>query len=373
MGVLINEIELIDILHKTKKALLLEPNYTRKYMPLGLAKLATAIQSNGGTVRYSREWVANDSDAIFCTSLFTYNSQEVRKAITGLQVQVCQNTPIYVGGVYASLMPDHLLQHTTANVFVGCSNYLDSIPPDYEIDWKLNDPWDKFSYCFTSRGCVNKCAYCAVWRLEPSIHVINNWKDHIDLNKPYIMISDNNLSSQSEKHVEDVVKFIYDNKKTTLFNNGFDCKYITADIAKSLGKLKYIQGGGMRVAFDRIEEDGIFQDAVRLLLSGGIKKSKILAFILFNFQDTPQEANYRATECLKLGIRPYPQQYYTLNCLSQKDKYIDKYWTENLVSAFRYFWLMAGYYTKMTFVQFIQHTDRYTLTDEEWEKWYYTK
>jgi len=100
----------------------------------------------------------------------------------------------------------------------------------------------------------------------------------------------------------------------------------------------------MRVAFDRIEEDGILQDAVKLLIKYGVNPSSILSFVLFNFNDTPQEANYRMIECLKLGIRPYPQQYTPLNCTSRDNVFIGKYWTLNLVRAFRFFWLMAGCY-----------------------------
>lgn len=369
----ITESDLITIIGNTKKALLIEPQYVRKYLPLGLAKIATAIKSNGGEVNFSRYYIPGKYDAIFVTSLFTYDSKKVHKSIPLMTHILNKSTPVYVGGIYASLMPEHIKKHMNVQIFTGCSPYLDQCTPDYTIDYQLKDPWDKFSYCFTTRGCPNKCAYCAVWRIEKEHYIIDGWEKSVDVTRPYLMISDNNLSSFPETHLQSVTNFVYNSKKTVLFNNGFDCKYITPDIAKELGRLKYMPGGGMRVAFDRIEEDGELQNAVKLLLKHGIGKSKILSFVLFNFDDTPQEANYRATECVKLGIRPYPQQYTPLNQTSRKNVYIGKHWTKNLVTAFRFFWLMAGYYTKMSFMDYIKKSDRYTFTDEDMEKWNYLR
>ena len=167
------------------------------------------------------------------------------------------------------------------------------------------------------------------------------------------MISDNNLSAQPIKHFKEICNFLIKNSKRVVFDNGFDCKQITKESAELLGKLKYVKTG-CRLAFDRIEEDGVFQKAIELLIDSGVPKSNLMAFVLFNFTDTPKEAIYRAEECVRLGIRPYPQKYTPLNSKSRKEPYIGKYWTKNLARAFRYFFLMAGYYTKYNFVDWIK-------------------
>ena len=100
-----------------------------------------------------------------------------------------------------------------------------------------------------------------------------------------------------------------------------------------------------------------------------------MAYVLFNFSDTPKEADYRMHECVKLGIRPYPQQYQPLIQLNRNNKFIGRYWTKNLLRVFRYFWLMAGYFTKITFEEFAKKQDiivdsKYKLNKEDWEKWY---
>lgn len=368
---IITEEQLLERLCNSKKVILLEPNYRRKYIPLGLSKIATFIKKNGGEVFFQRKYKPVGENLVCVTSLFTYESQKVLETIRPIG-----HNNIIVGGIYASLMPEHLTVELSKglipkqiSIFKGTSKILDSYPPDYSIDWQLEKDWDKFSFVFTTRGCPNKCGYCAVWRLEPQRWINEKWKEHIDMNKPYVMISDNNLSAMPIEHIRDICKFISDNKKRVVFDNGLDCKYITDELAEVLASVKY-HSYGLRLAFDRISEDGIFQKAVEKLKSKGIKKTSIMSYVLFNFNDTPKEAIYRMEECIRLGIRPYPQCYTPLNRSDRKEnKFIGPHWTANLIRAFRYFYLMAGFYQKQTFREYItKYGDKYNLTEEEWKK-----
>jgi len=360
---ILDEKNLLEILRKTKKVILLEPNYRRKYIPLGLAKISTYVKNHGGKSIYQREFRPCNEDLICLTSLFTYNSKNVLEEISKIysSYYFTQNeSQIIVGGIYASLMHQDILKRfPKAKVFLGYSKTLDMTPTDYTIDWQVKPPWNEFSHVFTTRGCPNSCAYCAVRKLEPDLWINPQWKKSVDLSKPNIMISDNNLSAQPYDHIKEIVEFIVKHKKRVVFDNGFDCKHIEPKIVKLLAQLKFTRCG-MRLAFDRIEEDGIFQKAVKMLLAAGIPKGQIMAYILFNFCDTPKEAIYRAQECIKLGIRPYPQKYTPLNKKDKNESFVGKHWTVNLARAFRHFFLMAGYYTKYDFLEWIQ--------SEKWQK-----
>jgi hypothetical protein len=46
---------------------------------------------------------------------------------------------------------------------------------------------------------------------------------------------------------------------------------MTDELAKGLSSLKYI-GTGLRMAFDRISEDGLFQTAIERLKKAGVQK-----------------------------------------------------------------------------------------------------
>jgi len=369
----ISEQELTDILKSSKDVVLFEPIYTVKHIPLGLAKISTFVKQNGGKTHYRRQYMNYGEDLICITSLFTYDINYVFMAIQNMFF-LNPNANIVVGGISATLIPDHIQNRfKNIKIFKGYSKALDLCPPDYSIDYGREDPWDKMSHVFTSRGCPNRCQYCAVWRLEPDSWMNPTWKEHISDTLPYVTISDNNMSSLPISRIEDIVRYCCDNNKKVCFDNGFDCKFITDDMAKLMSNIKYFKSG-MRLAFDRIEEDGVFQEAIRKLIANGVPAKNILAFVLFNFNDTPKEAEYRANECVKLGIRPYPQQYVPLNKKTRRPPFISNKWTEKLVKTFRHFWLMAGYYTKMSFYDFVSMQDetngKYKLDDESKEKLY---
>lgn len=367
----LTEDEMLDRLRQAKRVFLLEPGYTRKHVPLGLAKIATFVKQHGGKVWFGRGYYGPPVDLICVTSLFTYDSGKVVGAIKHAE-KFGRGTPILVGGVYASLMPQDIKARTNgkSDLFLGYSPALDYCVPDYSLPWKLEAPWDDFSYSFTSRGCPNKYAYCATWRIESEPLIIPNWRDHIVAEKKHVMLIDNNLPATPPEHLNEVLDFLVACGKRVNFDNGFDVKYITDEIAVRLGKIKYTRSG-MRVAFDRIEEDGVFQPAVEMLKAHGVPKHEIMAYCLFNFNDTPRDAYYRARECVRLGIRPYPQQYTPLNqAVDRRTKrFIGKHWTDSLVKVFRHYWLMAGIYTKYSFESYAKEQDKVALTMADWDAW----
>lgn len=342
---------MLRVLRGSKRVFLLEPQYRRKYVPLALAKIATYVKEYGGAVEYGRYYSGQPCDLVAMTSLFTTDAEDVAAAWDSVQF-FAPDVPVLLGGIYASLMTKHAQERMpTAQIFQGYSPELDLRVPDYTMDWQVEDPWDQFSFTFTSRGCVNRCAYCAVHRLEPEHWVVPNWRQHIVADKPFAMISDNNLSAAPHEHLVDVVDYLADSGKRVVFDNGFDCKLITPAMAAQLARLRFTRHG-MRMAFDRIEEDGTFQAAVRMLLDAGVPAGETMAYVLFNFQDTPKEADYRMRECVNLGIRPYPQRYQPLN-KTDSTKFVGKHWTAPLVRAFRNFWLLAGMYQHQTFEEYM--------------------
>lgn len=351
---IIQEDLMLEKLEKAKKVLLVEPNYKTTHPPLGLAKIKAFLDERGIESKYSRTILPEKFDLICVTSLFTYYSKHVFNVLHNRGL-FNADTPMLVGGVFASMMPEQIDgKFKNVDVFRGYSKVLDSYRPDEKIMASTGDPWDKYSYVFTSRGCVNKCAYCVVWRIEKGLWVNPTWENQVFLDRPYIMLSDNNLSAVAPEHLYDIVNFTLKHDKRILFNSGFDCKHMFPEIAKELAKLKYCQTG-MRLAFDRIEEDGVFQNAIEMLVKAGVKRSKIQAYVLFNFNDRPKDALYRARECARMKITPYPQRYVPLNTLD-KDKivHIGKHWTLPLTNAFRFFWLMRGIYNHTKFEDFLK-------------------
>lgn len=368
---LLKEPEMLSMLKNSKKVVLLEPNYRRKYVPLGLAKIASYVKANGGEVVFQRSYRPCKEDTVCVTTLFTYESEKVFQElshITTANFFSGNNPKVVVGGVFASLMPDVIQNRfPKVDIFVGYSKTLDQVKPDYSIDWGIDEKWQKFSFAFTSRGCPNRCAYCAVHRIEQEIWINPNWKNIVDTTKPHVMLSDNNLSAQPIDHIKEVCQFLKENKLKVVFDNGFDCKHVTPEIAQLFATVPFMECG-LRLAFDRIQENGIFQQAVTRLLDAGVPKSKMMAYVLFNFNDTPKEATFRMEENVRLGIRPYPQQYTPLNTLNRDTPHIGKYWNKKSLKTFRYFWLMRGLHTKQKFATWVSKPEtvkKFSLTDDD--------
>lgn len=348
----IGEKDMLSMLLGAKRVLLLEPT-VGTYLPLGLAKIATFVRKNGGQVEYGKS--SGDYDLVAVSTLFTYDAETYRKAIA--EVGSLTDTPIIVGGICASLSPRLLEPLGTGFfrvdnmlLFQGFSPVLDQCVPDYSIDWGKRDGWEKYSYSFTTRGCPNHCGYCAVPKLEKtggSVLITPNWRDHIVADRRTCVVMDNNITAAPGNHMEDVVNLLVDREKTVIFENGIDCKHVTPAVAKLLGKVNWA-GNGLRIAFDRIEEDGVFQKAVQTLLDHGVGRRKIMSYVLFNFNDTPKDAEYRLLECAKLGVQPYPQRFSPLGQETKGNVYVGKHWTKRLGIAFQHFGIMGKFRVKGT-------------------------
>jgi len=379
---IIDEEKLICLLAKSKRVLLVEPPYVRHYIPLGLAKIASFVKKNKGSVVYSWGIVSGDFDLICVSSVFTTDSKIVLRTVNEFDRGLLfRNIPIVVGGIFATLMPKYIdYRIRKANIFVGYSSVLDDCLPDYTIDYKLDGFFKKVMTLFTTRGCPNKCEFCMVWRMEGKLKVSSMWKKNIEqINKEICVVSDNNFLAAPINHIREVIETLNENNKKVIFNNGVDCRLINNEKAKLLSSLNYIRQG-FRTAFDTMKDDGHYQRAMEKMKNAGFKiKGNSYTYVLFNFEDTPQEAYYRVRECWKYGSNPYFMRYRPLDQLSKTDVYIGKYWTKNLITAFSNYGQCYGYNRgDQTFESWVNGHDgkwnyKSKLTDEDWEKWNYKR
>lgn len=345
--------------------LLVEPNYPVSYPNLALLKISSKHKSVGDNTKYIQGNLQSPihlfeapyiPDIVYISSIFTYESKKTISCINFYQENY-KNSEIKVGGIFPTLMPDYIQKHTGINPYIGYSKELDRTYPDYDLIKIMIEyspkigKWKDFSMLFSSRGCPRKCPFCGVKILEPEPEIIENWQTLLNPDKKRVMFFDNNLTSTPE-HFDQVISFLIRKKLRTVFQGGFDVRIITDEQIKSLSKVKWHENG-LRLAFDNMSEEGYIQRTVKKLLKLGVPKYAIMVFVLFNFQDTFEEAMYRATEIKKLGIRPYPQPFKKLDALDKKI-IPSNGWTEELVREFRYYWLMAKDYKKKTFEEFLK-------------------
>jgi hypothetical protein len=372
------EDHMLSILNKSKDVLLVEPPYKSVYVPLGLSKIAKYLLGKKKKVTFARKPIPGNFDLICIGTLFTYQAPIVLKTVNDLKRSIyTRHSNLLIGGVLATLEPDYIRKKTGLDPFVGWSKVLDENGPDYTLDYQIPDLWKDYSTIFTSRGCCNKCEYCAVKTLEPKFWLNPTWKKHINYDLPKIKIGDNNLLATPKKHQHDVLTYLASLKQEVMFDGGLYAKLITDENAKLLSKVNIDKRRGIHTAFDRKEDDGHFQRGVEKMLKAGIDKRKILVYVLINFEETPQEANYRIMECAKYDVFGYAMIYRPLNSLTLEQKQYSNtnpYWSKNLLRAFSDYSQGFGYYKGKTFEKWYnERRADYILTSEDWDKWNYKR
>lgn len=299
------------------RVLLVEPKYYTQYPPLGLLKLSTYHQAVGDTVEFVRgiRFTSNYPDRIYVTSLFTYSWKPVWDAI-GFYRLAYPRAPIYLGGIYASLMPDHAKEAGADLVHPGTVPELDEILPDYSLvpNWKA-------SIMFASRGCVRKCSFCAVPRLEPKLKMLGGLRRLIHPDHRKVILWDNNFLGTP--NWREVVEDLFELGVEVDFNQGLDARLVTEEVAVTLGRIKI---NPVRLAYDSGEMRPHLSRTIHLLAEAGFRKRKILVYCLYNYTETPEEFLDRLRDLLEWGVVAYPMRFEPLNSL-EKNKHVSPKWT----------------------------------------------
>ena len=166
-------------------------------------------------------------DRVGITTLFTFYWDITVKTINFVK-NLCKESDdpnrIMIGGVAASILPDQFEEATGMRPFVGTLSQpgildkndmiIDTLPLDYsileEIDYEY--PANNGYLAYMTRGCVNKCKFCAVPRLEPNYESYLPIQEQIKITderfggKKDLLLLDNNVlaSCQFEKIIDEI-------------------------------------------------------------------------------------------------------------------------------------------------------------------------
>lgn len=211
--------------------LLIEPNYKNKYPPMGLMKISTYHKNREDNVNFYKGEMPlktlksmGEIDRVYITSLFTFYYKKTVDTIAYYRKHI-DASKIYVGGIMATLLTNQL-QNDIGNIriltgqlvdatMLGFDDHtnIDTLPLDYSIldqveyDYPAGDNY--FSY--TTRGCPNHCAFCAVPILEPHYQFTNNIRTQIiGINEAFgekrnLLLLDNNIFNLSVEEMKQLV------------------------------------------------------------------------------------------------------------------------------------------------------------------------
>jgi len=145
------------------RVLLVEPAYHTRFPPLGLLKLAAYHKFLGNAVELVRfpGIPRMAPEKVYVTSLYTWAWRPVWEAVRFYK-SLFPKAKVWLGGLYASLMPRHAAGSGADHVHVGVFEEAEDLMPAYD----LVPEWDG-SIIFSSRGCRSSPKIlCRVWVLK---------------------------------------------------------------------------------------------------------------------------------------------------------------------------------------------------------------
>jgi len=298
--------------------LLVEPRYYTQHPPLGLLKLAAYHRQLGDTVELVRNgwgFVCKPPHLIYVTSLFTYAWKPVHEAVRFYRVAF-PKVPIILGGIYATLMPEHAELSGADEVRTGLVEEVEDLLPDYSLV-----PECKASVLFASRGCIRRCPFCAVPMMEPVLKARTSIASLICPGHGKVILWDNNFLGTP--YWRDVVGELKELNLRLDFNQGLDARLITEEVARHLRGLRIYP---IRMAYDVPQERRAVARAIGTLELVGFHKRDMIVYTLYNFRESPDEFLDRLRDLLEWGVVAYPMRFEPLDSL-EKNKHIGPRWS----------------------------------------------
>ena len=379
-----------------KRILLIEPGYRNKYPPLGLMKLAAYHKARGDYVKFTKIGFGKAErtasllevpwDRVYVTTLFSFEWKRTAEAIDqAIQIAAMQPERVFVGGIAASLMHDEYqnepqwagvrfikgllvgapataLKLSAADYDFGADDLhgrpIEERTPDYEIlsDIRYSYPVRDAYFGYASRGCVRKCAFCGVPKLEgpqrempPLTELVNGIDTEHGVKKDLVLMDNNITASARYKEVIAEIRDLGFQRGSTLtrpgcrpvkrrvdFNQGVDAR-ILAKSPMFLREMATICISPLRIAFDHIGMRNVYETAIRMAADNAI--TSLSNYMLYNFMDTPSDLyermrlNIALNEELNIRIWSFPMRYQPVTL---KDRsHVGKNWNRYYLRSFQ--------------------------------------
>ncbi len=309
-------------------------NPSKNLYPIGLLKIGAMLKDKGHKCQLMYKIPKpNEYDQIWLSTVFTFNIPKYISYVREAKKRGYND--IMVGGVAATLLSE-IFEKENVEVHKGLLPEAENYHPDYSLLEKTPD----YSITHTSRGCVRKCPFCMVPIVEPKYEKRINWKDDIHRDSKKILFYDNNFLADKTEGIKEEIEKIKDvlrntNNNSVDFNQALDCRLLTE---KKADLLAQIPMRPVRFAFDGMQEDGYYQKAVKMMAERGYKT--FVSYVLYNFEDTPQDFYYRLRESarlsdeLNINVTSFPMRYQPILDYDKGRHYTGEHWTSKQKKGF---------------------------------------
>ncbi len=372
--------------------LLVEPGYRNKYPPLGLMKLAAyhGPQGRGDRVAFVKgedpRVFGSAWDRVYVTTLFSFEWNRTAKSIDfAIRAAGGQPERVFVGGIAASLMHEEyvaepkwagvrfikgLLDHSPAASLqlssdegeFGADDLLgtpiEERVPDYSIleQVEYQYPVHDAYFGYASRGCVRKCKFCGVPKLEgaqrdmpPLSNLVAGVAQAHGEKKDLILMDNNVTAAPRYKEIIAEIRDLGFIRGATLqrgdsapvkrrvdFNQGVDARILVKSPI-FLREMATICISPLRIAFDHVGMRKTYEQAVRMAAENSIVN--LSNYMLYNFMDSPADLHERMRLNIELnhdlGIRiwSFPMRYQPVTL---KDRsHVGRKWNPYFLRSFQ--------------------------------------
>ena len=328
-------------------------------------KIASYHRDRSDVVRFvkgeDRSALLEAWDRVYVTTLFSFEWRRTAQAIDfAIKAAGNQTERVFVGGIAASLMHDEFLKverwagvRFIAGLLDGppatalllsaeegdfgaedlLSDPIDRRVPDYDILSNIDYQYPVFDayFGYATRGCVRKCKFCGVPKLEgdqkempPLASLVNGVSERFGEKKDLVLM-DNNVTASSR--YKEIIAEIRDLgfgrgarlerdgrllKRRVDFNQGVDARILVKS-PMYLREMSTICIDPLRIAFDHIGVRKMYMKAVRMAADNDIRS--LSNYMLYNFMDSPgdlfarMKLNIDLNEELGIRIWSFPMRY----------------------------------------------------------------
>ena len=183
---------------------------------------------------------------------------------------------------------------------------MEHVMPDYSLYPDMD-----YSLGFTTRGCIRKCSFCIVPKVEGDFRHYEHPELFHNPNFNKMVLMDNNILA-SRFLMEDLA-WIKDQGIKVCFNQGLDARLVTEDIAKTLKEMRaynlHFTNRTFYFSWDFVENETEVLRGLNRMIDAGVSPSSLMVYMLVGFNTTHEQDMYRFQTLRELGADPFVMIY----------------------------------------------------------------